>query len=144
METLDLPQTGPLRTLDVDNGLALEDWRASGLGPCAAMLFERQVFGEYPHADEVCTAEKNRFDVYICKTEICSPSGASRDKRKSIDIRTIFRGPRSLRKRFLPYSDCLSLCPVLQSYTIRNSFDIDPCYMHVCTVRLRNICGNPL
>lgn len=48
-----MPATGQLKTLDVDNGLAMEDWRASGLGPCAAMYFERQVLGEYPHSEEV-------------------------------------------------------------------------------------------
>lgn len=53
METLDMPDTGPLKMFDVDNAMALEDWRASGLGPCAAMLFERQVLGEFPHSEEV-------------------------------------------------------------------------------------------
>lgn len=53
VENLDMPATGQLKALDVDNGLALEDWRASGLGPCAAMFFERQVLGEYPHSEEV-------------------------------------------------------------------------------------------
>lgn len=48
-----MPETGQLKALDVDNGLALEDWRASGLGPCVAMYFERQVLGEYPHSEEV-------------------------------------------------------------------------------------------
>lgn len=54
MDTLDMPETGPLKMFDVDNAMALEDWRASGLGPCAAMLFERQILGEFPHAEEVC------------------------------------------------------------------------------------------
>lgn len=53
METLDMPATGQLKSLDVDNGLALEDWRASGLGPCVAIYFDRQVVGEYPHSEEV-------------------------------------------------------------------------------------------
>ncbi|CAM9307157.1 unnamed protein product, partial [Hapterophycus canaliculatus] len=52
METLDMPATGQLKSLDVDNGLALEDWRASGLGPCVAIHFDRQVVGEYPHSEE--------------------------------------------------------------------------------------------
>ncbi len=53
VETLDIPAAGQLKKLDVDNGLALEDWRASGLGPCAAMYCERQVLGEFPHSEEV-------------------------------------------------------------------------------------------
>ena len=53
METLDMSAAGRLMKLDVDNGLALDDWRASGLGPCVAMLFERQVLGEHPHPEKV-------------------------------------------------------------------------------------------
>lgn len=53
VETLDIPAAGHLKTLDVDNALSLEDWRASGLGPCAAMHFDRQVLGEYPNSEEV-------------------------------------------------------------------------------------------
>lgn len=53
METLNIPTRGPLVALDVDNGLALEDWRGSGLGQCVAMLFERQILGEYPNSEEV-------------------------------------------------------------------------------------------
>ncbi|CAM9569155.1 unnamed protein product [Pylaiella littoralis] len=52
MENLDMPASGLLKTLDVDSGLALEDWRASGLGPCAAVQFERQVLGEFPLSEE--------------------------------------------------------------------------------------------
>lgn len=53
VETLDIPAAGHLKKLDVDNALSLEDWRASGLGPCAAMHFDRQVLGEYPNSEEV-------------------------------------------------------------------------------------------
>ncbi|CBN77023.1 hypothetical protein Esi_0026_0048 [Ectocarpus siliculosus] len=52
VETLDIPAAGHLKNFDVDNALSLEDWRASGLGPCAAMHFDRQVLGEYPNSEE--------------------------------------------------------------------------------------------
>ncbi|CAM9216898.1 unnamed protein product [Ectocarpus sp. 13 AM-2016] len=52
VETLDIPAAGHLKNLDVDNALSLEDWRASGLGPCAAMHCDRQVLGEYPNSEE--------------------------------------------------------------------------------------------
>ncbi|CAM9375137.1 unnamed protein product [Ectocarpus sp. 12 AP-2014] len=52
VETLDIPAAGHLKKLDVDNALSLEDWRASGLGPCAAMHCDRQVLGEYPNSEE--------------------------------------------------------------------------------------------
>ena len=53
METRGMSAAGPLMKLDVDNGLALDDWRLSGLGPSVAVLFERQVLGEYPHPEQV-------------------------------------------------------------------------------------------
>lgn len=62
MENLDMPASGLLKTLDVDSGLALEDWRASGLGPCAAVQFERQVLGEFPLSEEVCLL----FRLLVC------------------------------------------------------------------------------
>lgn len=66
METLDMPATGQLKSLDVDNGLALEDWRASGLGPCVATHFDRQVVGEYPHSDEVgCVLGRLRHFPFV-------------------------------------------------------------------------------
>lgn len=63
METLDMPEKGPLKALDLDNAHALKDWRASGLGPCVAMLSERQVLGEYPHPDEVGQCPE---DILFC------------------------------------------------------------------------------
>ena len=57
METLCMSATGPLMTLDVDNGLALDDWRASGLGACVATVFERRVLGEYPHPEKASKLE---------------------------------------------------------------------------------------
>lgn len=73
METLDLAEGAPVRMLDVDNALALEDWRASGLGPCATILFERQVLGEYPNTEEVSL--RIFWFVCVCVCNVCPRLG---------------------------------------------------------------------
>ncbi|CAM9781014.1 unnamed protein product, partial [Ectocarpus sp. 4 AP-2014] len=74
VETLDIPATGHLKNLDVDNALSLDDWRASGLGPCAAMHFDRQVLGEYPNSEEsvlsVRAVTREETTVAVVDTEI--------------------------------------------------------------------------
>ncbi|CAN0008155.1 unnamed protein product, partial [Choristocarpus tenellus] len=51
-ETLNFPENSSIKALDVDNGVAMEDWRSSRLGPCVALVIERQVLGEFPNTEK--------------------------------------------------------------------------------------------
>ncbi|CAM9929895.1 unnamed protein product, partial [Discosporangium mesarthrocarpum] len=55
METIKFLETASVKALDVDNALALEDWRASSIGPCVSVLVTSQILGEFSNSEQALT-----------------------------------------------------------------------------------------